>query len=188
MNNDLVSIFLIAVGLSADCFAVSLGSAISKRNHSWTEILRVALAFGAFQATMPTLGWLLGKTLIDLVSGFDHWIAFALLGFVGGKMLLESFKKKQGDEEPSDITRGWLLISMAIATSIDALAVGLSFAFLDVSIALASPIIGVVCMCVTVIGFLAGRRAGKHMGKRADTVGGLILLAIAFRILLSHIL
>jgi manganese efflux pump family protein len=188
MGSDLLSIFLIAIGLSADCFAVALSSGISTRNQSRFKVLRVALSFGVFQAVMPVIGWLVGKTVIDLISGFDHWVAFALLGFVGGKMLFESFRRSEEDEAAADISRGWTLITLSVATSIDALAVGLSFALLDIPVALASPIIGLVAMAITVAGFLVGKRAGKMMGKRAETLGGLILIAIAIRILLSHLL
>jgi manganese efflux pump family protein len=188
MSNDLISILLIAFGLSADCFAVALSSGISAGSQSWAKISRVALSFGVFQAAMPAIGWLVGRTVIDLISGFDHWVAFALLGFLGGKMLFDSFRYSDESDKVSDITRGWLLITMSIATSIDALAVGLSFALLDINIGLASPIIGIVAMGITVVGFLAGKRAGKLMGKQAETLGGLILLAIAFRILFSHLL
>lgn len=188
MNNDLVSIFLIAIGLSMDCFAVSLSSGISARNQSWLKVLRVALSFGIFQALMPVIGWLVGKTVIGFISSFDHWVALALLGFVGGKMIYESFHHSKDEEKPTDISQGWMLITMSVATSIDALAVGLSFAFLDIRIAVASPIIGVVAAVVTVVGFQVGKHAGKLIGKRAETLGGLILLAIAIRILLSHLL
>jgi putative Mn2+ efflux pump MntP len=188
MTNDLVSIFLIALGLSADCFAVALSSGISTQNQSWRKALRVALSFGLFQAIMPTIGWLVGRSVIDFISGFDHWVAFALLVFVGGRMLFESFHDSEGEKGTNDISRGWTLIVMSLATSIDALAVGLSFAFVDISIALASPIIGIVAMGITVLGFQLGKRAGKLMGKRAEIIGGLILIAIAIRILLSHIL
>jgi manganese efflux pump family protein len=188
MTGDLVSIFLIALGLSADCFAVALSSGISTRNQSWLKALRVALAFGLFQAIMPTIGWLAGRTVIDLISGFDHWMAFALLGFVGGKMIFESFRGSEEEKKSRDISRGWTLIVMSVATSIDALAVGLSLAFLDISVALASPVIGIVAFGITLLGFQVGKRAGKLMGKRAETIGGLILIAIAIRILLSHLL
>lgn len=179
---------LIAVGLSADCFAVALSSGISTQNQSWPKVLRVSLSFGFFQALMPVIGWLAGRTVINLVSDFDHWVAFTLLGLVGGKMLYESFRHSDGGEKATDITRGWMLVTMSVATSIDALAVGLSFALLEVNIGVASPVIGIVAMGITLVGFLVGKRASKLMGKRAETMGGLILLAIAFRILLSHIL
>jgi manganese efflux pump family protein len=188
LNNQLVSIFLIALGLSADCFAVALSSGISTRNHSWPRILRVALSFGLFQAVMPVIGWLVGRTVIDFISSFDHWVAFGLLGFVGGKMLFESFHHSEEKEKEADISRGWTLILLSVATSIDALAVGLSFAVLDTPIALVSPIIGAVAMVITIGGFLVGKRASKWISKRAETVGGLILIAIAIRILLSHLL
>jgi putative Mn2+ efflux pump MntP len=187
MNSDFLSIIIIAVGLSADCFAVALAGACSM-NHSWRRILLVALSFGLFQAFMPVLGWLAGKTVVGLISSYDHWIAFGLLGFVGGKMLVESLRHSDDEKEVTDITRGWTVITMSIATSIDALAVGLSFAFLSVNIAFAGSIIGVVAMVVTTIGFVVGRRAGKLIGKRAETLGGSVLIAIAFRILLSHLL
>jgi putative Mn2+ efflux pump MntP len=187
MNGDFLSIMFIAVGLSADCFAVALAGSCNK-NHPWPRILRVALSFALFQAFMPVLGWLAGKTVVDIISGYDHWIAFGLLGFVGGKMLFESLRKPDGEKEATDITRGWTVITMSVATSIDALAVGLSFAFLDVNIVFASSIIGAVAMIVTIVGFVLGRRAGKLIGKRAETLGGIVLIGIATRILLSHLL
>jgi manganese efflux pump family protein len=187
MNSDLISIFLIAIGLSADCFAVALSSGISTRNQSWVKVLRVALSFGIFQALMPVIGWLIGQTITGLIARFDHWIAFALLGLVGGKMLYESFHHAKEGDKATDISQGWLLITMSIATSIDALAVGLSFAFLEVHIALASSIIGVMAWLITIVGFQVGKHAGRWMGKRAETLGGLILIAIACRILISHI-
>jgi manganese efflux pump family protein len=137
---------------------------------------------------MPLLGWLAGRTVVEFIADYDHWVAFALLAIVSGRMLWESFRPERSQDKEVDITKGFLLITLSVATSIDALAVGLSFAFLKVSIALASPIIGVVAFLVTVVGFILGKRAGKLVGKRAKALGGIILLAIAFRILLSHIL
>ena len=188
MSNDFLSILLIAVGLSADCFAVAMSSGVSGRHQSWLKSSRVALSFGLFQALMPALGWMAGRTVIEFISGYDHWVAFALLAFVGGKMLFESFRHSETQKNDADITKGWLLITLSIATGIDALAVGLSFAFLRINIVLACATIGLVAMGVTAIGFIVGRRASRLIGKRAETLGGLILLAIAFRILLSHVL
>jgi putative Mn2+ efflux pump MntP len=148
----------------------------------------VALAFGLSQAIMPTIGWLVGRTVIDFIAGFDHWIAFALLGFVGGRMIFESFHESEEEKKSGDISRGWALIIMSIATSLDSLAVGLSLAFMDISVAIASPVIGIVAFGITLLGFQIGKRAGKLMGKRAEIAGGVILIAIAIRILLSHIL
>jgi putative Mn2+ efflux pump MntP len=186
MNNEFISIFLVAIGLSADCFAVALCSGISRRNQSWLKVFPVALTFGVFHAIMPALGWLLGRTVMDHISGFDHWIAFALLSFVGGKLIYESIRRSDDNDKTTDITRGWMLITVSFATSIDALAVGLSFALIDINIGVASPVIGLVAMMITGAGYLVGKHTGKFIGKRAKTVGGLILLAIAGRILISH--
>jgi putative Mn2+ efflux pump MntP len=187
-NGNLLSIFLIAVGLSADCFAVALSGGISQKNHIWSRRLRVAFSFGLFQALMPVLGWLAGRTVVEFIANYDHWVAFTLLAIVGGKMLWESFRPEHSRDKESDITKGLLLITLSVATSIDALAVGLSLAFLKVNIGIASVTIGAVAFLVTMIGFVVGKRASKIIGKRAETLGGLILIAIAFRILLSHML
>ena len=188
INGDFISIFLIAIGLSADCFAVALSSGISKKNHSWPPRLRVSFSFGLFQALMPVLGWLVGRTVVEFIADYDHWVAFALLLIVSGRMLWESFRPERSQDKEVDITKGILLITLSIATSIDALAVGLSFAFLKVNIAMASLTIGAVAFLVTTIGFVVGKRESKIIGKRAEALGGIILLAIAIRILLNHML
>ncbi len=185
---DLLSIVGIAFGLSADCFAVALSASISKRSFSILQVLRVSLSFGLFQAIMPALGWLVGRTVIDFISGYDHWIAFALLALIGGRMIWESFHDKDSRRSNTDITKGWLLLTLSVATSIDALAVGLSFAFLQVNIILASAIIGVVAFIITIVAFLIGTRVGALLGKRAEIAGGVILVIIGLRILLEHLL
>jgi len=186
-NLDILSILFIAVALSADCFAVALSGSISMGAVSSAQILHTSLVFGAFQALMLVLGWLAGQAVVNLIADYDHWVAFVLLAIVGSRMIRESFRP--GDSKKIiDITRGSLLLILALATSIDALAVGLTFAFLEVNIALASSITGAIALAVTAIGFLLGRKAGKLLGKRAELVGGIILISIGFRILLSHIL
>ena len=187
-GGDFLSIFLIAVGLSADCFAVALSGGVSSKNHSWLRIFRVAFSFGLFQAVMPVLGWLAGRTVVEFIADYDHWVAFILLAIVSGRMLWESLRSGHHEEKEVDVTRGLLLLTLSVATSIDALAVGLSFAFLKVNIALASPTIGVVAFVVTAIGFVLGKKASSLIGRRAETVGAVILLAIAVRILLGHLL
>ena len=137
---------------------------------------------------MPVLGWLAGRTVVHIIADYDHWVAFALLAAVSGRMFWEAFAPDHGQKKEVDITRGFVLLALSIATSIDALAVGLSFAFLKVNIVLASPIIGVVAFAMTTLGFALGKRAKKVIGKRAEAIGGVILLFIAFRILLSHII
>jgi putative Mn2+ efflux pump MntP len=136
---------------------------------------------------MPVLGWLAGRTFVDFIGSFDHWLAFGLLGFVGGKMLWESFHPEK-EQKPTDVTKGLMLLTLSIATSIDALAVGLSFAFLKVNILTASLTIGITCFIITIIGFIAGKKAGEFIGKRAELIGGLILIGIGIRILLIHLL
>ena len=186
-TGDFLSIFLIALGLSADCFAVALSAGISITEHTFVRIFRLSLSFGLFQALMLVLGWLAGRTIVDFIADYDHWVAFALLAFISGRMFWEAFHPERENKEV-DITRGLLLLTSSVATSIDALAVGLSFAFLEVNMAMASPTVGAVSFVVTALGFMLGKRVSKLMGKRAEVLGAIILLAIAFRILLSHLL
>jgi putative Mn2+ efflux pump MntP len=184
----LLTLIGIAVGLSADCFAVALGASLSAPGSSRWRGPRTALSFGAFQAAMPVIGWLAGRTVVNFISSYDHWVAFGLLAFVGGKMLWESVHGDEEHEGKGDVTRGLMLLTISLATSIDALAVGLSFAFLEVNIAAASLTIGVVAAVITGLAFLLGRKAGKMLGKRAETIGGLVLIGIGVRILVSHLL
>jgi manganese efflux pump family protein len=184
---EFLSIFLISLGLAADCFAVALGGSMSMRKLRYVQVFRTALAFGLAQTLMPVIGWLIGRTVIDYVSGYDHWIAFALLAFIGGRMIWEAFHEKDEPKDGADISRGWLLITLAFATSIDALAVGLSFAFLETNILAAGIIIGIVAFLITHLGFIIGRKAGVLLGRRARILGGLILLGIGIKILVSHL-
>ncbi len=183
---DFLSILLVAIGLSADCFAVALSSGISMKSISRLQILRVSSSFGLFQALMPVLGWLAGQTVVEFIADYDHWVAFALLAIVSGRMLWESFRPERSQNKEVDITKGFLLLTLSIVTSIDALAAGLSFALLRVNIVLASLTIGTTAFIVTMIGFMLGRRVTNLIGKRAEALGGIILLAIVLRILLSH--
>jgi putative Mn2+ efflux pump MntP len=183
---EFLSVFLIALGLSADCFAVALSASIANRNHSPLQVVKVSFSFGFSQAVMPVIGWLAGKTIVDFIASFDHWVAFGLLVFVGGKMLWETFRHEK-DGKPADISRGLLLLTLSIATSLDALAVGLAFAFEDVNIWLASPTIGITSFAISALGFLIGTKVGKIFGKRAEVLGGLILIGIGIRILVEHL-
>ena len=186
--SDFLFVLPIALGLSADCFAVAISASISAEQHSSRRMLRTAAAFGFFQAVMPVLGWLAGRTVVNIISDYDHWIAFGLLAFVGGRMLWESFEHKEEKNRNTDITRGFLLLTVSLATSVDALAVGLSFAFMDTSILLASITIGLVAFIATAVGFPLGRRVSKMAGRWAETVGGLVLIGIGLRILITHLL
>lgn len=137
---------------------------------------------------MTVLGWLAGRSIINFISSFDHWLAFGLLLFVGGRMIWESCHKKEGKEAGIDITRWLLLLTLSIATSLDALAVGLSFAFLKVNLTLASVTIGMVTLVITFSGFLAGKKLGAILGKSAEIIGGIILILIGLKTLLEHLL
>ncbi|HEY94685.1 MAG TPA: manganese efflux pump [Dehalococcoidia bacterium] len=184
---DIISIIFIALGLSADCFAVALSGSVSMKSFTRFQVFRTAFTFGLFQSLMPVLGWLLGQTVVDFIADYDHWIAFILLGFVGGKMIRESFQKKE-EKQSLDITRGFLLFTLGVATSIDALAVGLTFAFIKVNITLAVVTIGITAFLATVVSFLIGKKLNKLAGRWAELIGGLILLAIGIRIVVTHLL
>lgn len=185
---DFASVLAVALGLSADCFAVAVGGSVAMKTLSFVRVFRTSLSFGLFQALMPVLGWLAGRTVVDLIADYDHWVAFTLLAIVGGRMIWDSFRAEAGTDETRDITRGLLLLTLSVATSIDALAVGLSFAFVDVDIVPTCVTIGVVSFAVTSAGLLVGSRAGKMVGRRAETVGGIVLIGIGLRVLLSHLL
>jgi len=182
-----ISIILISLAESADCFAVAVSASIANRALTRLQIFRVSLSFAIFQAGMPIIGWLAGKTVSDLISSFDHWIAFGLLAIVGGHMVWESFHIKE-HEKPPDVSRGWRLLTLSIATSIDAFALGLAFAFAGTNIWLAAPTIGVICFIISFLGFIIGKKAGSLLGRRAEIIGGLILIGIGVEILLEHLL
>lgn len=177
----------IAVGLSMDCLAVSLGCGMRLGCPDNRQTLRTALAFGAAQAIMPVIGWAAGHSVVGYIKDYDHWLAFALLSFVGGKMIREYFEKECAEEEACDPTKGRELLVLSIATSIDALAVGLSLAFLDAGIALPAVIIGVTCFVITVAGMRLGSKASELFGRRMELVGGLVLIAIGVKILAEHL-
>ena len=185
---SLLEILLIAFSLSADCFAVALGGSISQAKLRYAPVLRTALAFGIAQTLMPVIGWLIGRSVIEYISNYDHWVVFGLLAIVGGRMIWEAFHEKEESHASMDITRGFLLLSMAFATSIDSLAVGLSFALLPVNILTSSLIIGIVAFLITVLGFYVGRKAGDIVGQRAKILGGLILIAIGIRVVITHLI
>ncbi|MBM4039055.1 MAG: manganese efflux pump [Planctomycetes bacterium] len=177
----------IAFGLAMDAFAVAIAAGLAIRKINARHIFRLAFHFGLFQFVMPVLGWLAGQTLHQWISAFDHWIAFVLLGFIGGKMIWESFGSEEHRGDKGDPTRGWLLLTLSIATSIDALAVGLSLAFLRVSIWGPSVVIGIVAAGMTALGMTFGSRLGARFGKWAERAGGLVLAGIGVRILVSHL-
>jgi putative Mn2+ efflux pump MntP len=183
---SLVTIFLLAVGLGVDAFSVAIGIGAANSKKSWAPGLRLSLAFGLFQFVMPLIGWLAGSTVVGMIQSFDHWIAFALLALVGGKMIWEGFEK-ESDEEKADQTRGWPLLLLSIATSIDALAVGFSFSLLKTPVLFPAAIIGAVCFMMTAVGMVFGKGLARIFGKKVEILGGLVLMAIGVKILVEHI-
>ena len=183
---NILSIILIALSLSMDCFAIALGISCSGKKISRAVVLRVAAAFGGAQAVMPVIGWLAGNSLLDFISSYDHWVVFGVLLAVGLHMLWESFREEQ-EGEKLDLTRGWALLSLAVITSIDALATGLALAFQNVNIAVAAPVIGAVTFGVVTVGFIVGGKVGEILGKWAGVLGGVILISIGIRVLVTHL-
>ena len=183
---SLLTIFLLAVGLGVDAFSVAIGIGASNNKKSWAPVLRLSLAFGLFQFVMPLIGWLAGSTVVDRIQSFDHWIAFALLVLVGGKMIREGFEK-ESDEQKTDQTRGWPLFLLSIATSIDALAVGFSFSLLKTDLLFPAAIIGVVCFMMTAVGMIFGKGLARIFGRKVEILGGLVLIAIGMKILIEHL-
>lgn len=182
----LFEVILIALGLAMDCFAVSLGIGTSGRANSLRSIFRIAFHFGLFQAFMPVIGWFAGSRIANLIGGFDHWVAFVLLAFVGIRMVLSGLSK-DGAQSGGDPSRGRTLIMLSIATSIDALAIGLSLALLKVGILMPVVIIGLVSASLSVLGLRIGHRLGEAFGKRMEVLGGLVLIGIGLRILIVHL-
>lgn len=185
-----IELVLLGVGLAMDAFAVSICKGLKMRKVNKVHCLVIALFFGGFQALMPTIGWLVGKQFERFITAFDHWIAFILLAVIGGKMVVDVLCEKEDNEvcpsveERLDIKELFLL---AIATSIDALAVGITFAFLEVAILPAVTIIGVVTFVISAAGVFIGNIFGSRYKSRAELVGGIILILIGTKILLNHL-
>ena len=184
---NIFTLFLISIGLAMDCFAIALGISCSGTRIPAARILRVAGAFGGAQAVMPVIGWLAGRSFVDIISSYDHWIIFGVLLMVGIHMIWESFHEEQ-EGEKFDLTRGWALLSLAVLTSIDALATGVALAFENTNILLAAVTIGIVTFLIVIMGFLLGGKAGERLGRWAGVLGGLILIGIGTQVLLEHIL
>jgi putative Mn2+ efflux pump MntP len=180
------SVVLIALAVSADAFAVALGRGLHMRKLNLRHAAIIALIFAAFQVVMPLAGWLLGRGLEQYITEIDHWIAFALLAVIGGKMLWDAFTGSDDGVDDDSLNVRELLL-LGVATSIDALAVGISFAFLSVSITEAVTVIGVITLVLSFAGVLIGHRVGLKFRGPAEIVGGAILILIGTNILLTHL-
>lgn len=186
----IVELLLTAIALSMDAFAVSVCKGLGMRRMRYDQALVISLYFGVFQALMPLIGWLLGKSFSRYIQAFDHWIAFVLLAFLGGKMLWDVFHEKEDGEQESAERRldHRELFMLAIATSIDALAVGIAFACLDVNIWSSISIIGVTTLVISFAGVWIGNRFGNRFQKKAEIAGGLVLILIGVKILAEHLI
>ena len=180
-------LILLSIGLGMDAFAVSVCKGISMKKMNWKKASLIGLYFGGFQAVMPILGYFFGTSFESFITNIDHWIAFILLVIIGAKMIQEAFQKdKDEDEYNEDISVKAMLI-LSIATSIDALAVGITFAFLKVDLVLAFSLIGIITFILSVLGTKIGNRFGDKYKSKAELIGGIILILIGLKILLEHL-
>lgn len=181
----ILELILIAIGLGMDAFAVSICKGISMPKMNWKKAIIIGLYFGIFQALMPVIGFTLGKTFENLVTSIDHWIAFGLLLIIGIKMIIDAFK--EDNISVNDSINWKVMVILAIATSIDALAVGITFAFLQVNLLLAVSIIGIITFILCVIGTKIGNNFGNKFENKAEILGGIVLIFIGVKILLEHL-
>lgn len=186
---SLITIFLLAVALAMDAFAVSLSTGVTMCKMHLRHALRMAAFFGAFQALMPIAGWAVGRFAAKYVQAFDHWIAFVLLAVIGGKMVYEAMRAKDdpADTKKQDPHNVYILLTLAVATSIDAAAVGISLSFLNVDIIMPSIIIGVITFFISLLGTAIGCRVGDYFGSKVEIAGGLVLIGIGIKILVEHL-
>ena len=182
---SLLTLFITAVGLSMDAFAVAICKGLAMKKLSWKKALIIGLWFGGFQALMPTIGYLLGTRFESYVTAIDHWIAFVLLALIGANMVKESFSKEE--ESSNDAVDFKTMFLLAIATSIDALAVGVTYAFLQVRIVPAVSFIGVITFTLSIIGVKIGNVFGLKYKSKAELTGGIILIVMGIKILLEHL-
>ena len=182
---SIIELFILALGLSMDAFSVSICKGLSVPKLQAKHCLICGIYFGGFQALMPLLGWLLGIRFQSLITNIDHWIAFVLLAVIGANMIKESFSK---EEECPDASFGFkTMLTLAVATSIDALAVGVTFAFLDVAIVPAVLLIGATTFVCSAVGVKIGNVFGNRFQSKAEFLGGLVLIAIGLKILIEHL-
>jgi putative Mn2+ efflux pump MntP len=182
---DLLTPALIGIGLSMDCFAVSLAIGTTTKTRLMYAATIIALFFGAFQAGMTVIGWVAGVSLIGLISTYDHWVAFILLAIVGGKMIWEGIRGDE-DDAPVEVIHLVPLMVLSLATSIDALAVGVSFGVLQTAVLVPALIIGIVCFVISFAGVILGEQLETILGNKMEIFGGLILILIGIKILYEH--
>jgi len=185
---EMVTVVLIAIGLAMDAFSISVASGGIYRHLHLRHGLRMAAFFGLFQAVMPILGFLAGKSLESAILGYDHWIAFGLLSIIGGKMLLEAFKIKEVESRPNDPTNLAVVFTLSVATSIDALAVGVTLSLITEHVYTAAAVIGVITFLISWIGWWIGQKIGSFFENKLEIVAALVVIGIGVKILLEHLL
>lgn len=181
----IIELLILSVGLGMDAFAVSICKGISMKKMNWKKACIIGLYFGGFQALMPVVGYFLGATFAKAISSIDHWIAFILLGIIGGNMVREAFSKEK--ENCNDDVGFKAMIILAVATSIDALTVGITFSFLKVNLILAISLIGIITFVLSVIGTKIGNKFGDKYKNKAEFVGGIVLILLGLKILVEHL-
>jgi putative Mn2+ efflux pump MntP len=184
---NFIEVFLIALSMAMDAFAVCLSAGTQEQTSGPRPTFRLAFHFGLFQFLMPVLGWFAGATIERYITVYDHWIAFGLLAFVGGRMIFSGFHPDEEDKK-NDPSRGWTLVLLSFAVSIDALAVGLSLGIVGLTIWTPALIIGIVTGLVSWLGLRLGNKLGQKFGKRMEIAGGIVLVLIGVRILMAHLL
>lgn len=184
---NLITIIVIAIGLAMDTFAVSIASGTASKQVRVMQALRMAFFFGGFQLVMPLMGSFMGLALKRYIAGYDHWVAFGLLAAVGGKMIYESFKIKPADKN-LNLSNIFVLLILSIATSIDALAVGITLSLITSSIVTAAIIIGLITFALSYFGVFVGQKLGHFFENKIEAIGGLMLIGIGLKIVLQHLL
>ncbi|MGQ9452454.1 manganese efflux pump MntP [Leclercia sp. TB492] len=183
---NLSATLLLAFGMSMDAFAASMGKGATLQKPKFSEALRTGLIFGAIETLTPLIGWGLGMLASQFVLEWNHWIAFILLTFLGGRMVIEGIRNDVDEDEPVHRHGFWLLVTTAIATSLDAMAVGVGLAFLQVNIIATALAIGCATLIMSTLGMMIGRFIGPLLGKRAEILGGIVLIGIGAQIMWSH--
>ena len=180
-------IILISIGLAMDAFGVSIGKGLSMPVGENGRKVTLAFLFGLFQFLMPVIGWLIGRQFIDVISEWDHWIIFGLLGYLGIAMIREGLIDEDDEDDDKQFLGVWEMMMLSVATSLDAMAVGLTFAFMPINVWEASTMIGVITFGISLIGVYLGKFMGQFVGKYADILGGGVLILIGTKILLQHL-
>ena len=184
---DVITLAIIALGLAMDAFAVAIAASVMLGKVTPRQVFRLSFHFGLFQGLMPIFGWLAGMTVQQWIRAWDHWVAFGLLAFIGGRAILSAWRGDDDRQKSLDPTRGLTLVVLSVATSIDALAVGLSFSALQIRIWTPVVVIAVTAAAMTILGVAIGGRLGRRFGRQMELVGGLVLIGIGVKILVEHL-